>query len=126
MRSLHNHKDMPHGMERTYLISWRQRARTRGVKILLLVVSAIISGVLCFWNGFRQQARHSFPHSMASQNILCFDEGSLEHSFGTVTSPQKVPLPSSVEIRDISFTNCSEGCGVHFHVHCAAGLFPRA
>jgi hypothetical protein len=49
-------RHMPHGMEWTYLISWRQCVRTRGVKILLLVVSAIISGVLCFWNGFRPQS----------------------------------------------------------------------
>jgi len=96
-------------------MSWRQLVRTRGVKILLLVVSAIISGVLCFWNGFRRQTRHSFPRSMASQHVLFFVKWGLEGSLGTVTSPQKISLQSPVGIRDISFPNSVQG-----------GLFPRA
>ena len=108
------------------LISWRQRVRTRGVKILLLIVSAIISGVLCFWNGFRPQTRHSFPHSMALQNIPCFDKLSLDSSLGTVTIPQKI-LPSPIEIRDISFPKCPEVCGVQIFSDavCSGDFFPE-
>jgi hypothetical protein len=77
--------------------------------------------VLCFWNGFRPQTRHSFPHSMASQSILFFDKWSLESSLGIVTSTQKISLQSPLEIRDISSVKCPEKRGAHFHVQCVAG-----